>query len=97
MSRNNYIQNKSLRTFFIASVLTSVITQVNSLVDGIIVSHFVSPDALSVINLSTPVMSILYLVAGMISLGASVLVTKEIGMQNHIKVARLFTASILLP
>lgn len=96
MSRNNYIQNKSLRTFFIASVLTSVITQVDSLVDGIIVSHFVSPDVLSVINLSTPVMSILYLVAGMISLGASVLVTKEIGMQNHIKVARLFTASIII-
>lgn len=96
MSRNNYIQNKSLRTFFIASVLTSVITQVDSLVDGIIISHFVSPDALSVINLSTPVMSILYLVAGMISLGASVLVTKEIGMQNHIKVARLFTASIII-
>ena len=96
MNKNEYIQNKGLRTFFIASVLTSVITQLNSLIDGMIVSHFISPDALSAISLATPVMSILYLFAGMISLGASVLVTKEIGMQNHTNVARLFTSSIII-
>lgn len=96
MNKNEYIQNKGLRTFFIASVLTSVITQLNSLIDGVIVSHFVSPDALSAISLATPVMSILYLFSGMISLGASVLVTKEIGMQNHTGVARLFTSSIII-
>lgn len=95
MSKNDYIQNKSLKTFFIASVLISVINQVNTMVDGIIVSHFVSPDALSTIGLATPILSVLYMLAGMISTGASILVTKEIGMQNYTKVAQLFTSSIL--
>lgn len=95
MSKNDYIQNKSLKTFFIASVLISVINQVNSMVDGIIVSHFVSPDALSTVGLAAPVLSVIYMLAGMISMGASLLVTKEIGMQNYTNVAKLFTASIL--
>lgn len=96
MNRNQYIQNKSFRTFFIASVLVSVITQVDTFVDGVIVSHFVSPDALSVLSLTSPVMSVLYLFSGMISMGSSILVTKELGMRNFLKVAQFFTSSILI-
>ena len=96
MSRNNYIQNKSLRTFFIASILTSLVSQINTLIDGVIVSHFVSPDALSALNLANPVMLILYLFAGMVSMGSSVMVTKEIGMQNYPKVSRLFVSGVLI-
>lgn len=95
MNKNNYIQNKSLRTFFIASLLISAITQINELTDGIIVGHFVSPDALSTINLATPVLSVVYMLASMVSMGVSILVTKEIGMQNYLKVSQLFTASML--
>ncbi len=94
--RNEHIQNKGLKTFFFASVLASVIMQIDFMIDGIIVSHFVSPDALSVISLSIPVMSVLYLFAGVIGMGFSVLVPKEIGMQNYIGVARLFTSGMLL-
>ncbi len=96
MSRNNYIQNKSLRTFFVASVLISIVSQINTVVDGVIVSHFVSPDALSVLNLANPVMFILYLFASMVSLGSSILATKEMGMQNYSKVSKLFVSAILI-
>lgn len=95
MSKNNYIQNKSLKTFFIASLLISAITQINVLIDGVIVGHFISPDALSTINLATPVLSVVYMLASMVSMGVSILVTKEIGMQNYLKVSQLFTASML--
>ncbi|MCQ2116762.1 MAG: ATP-binding protein [Bacteroidales bacterium] len=96
MSRNNYIQNKSLRTFFIASVLISLVAQINTLIDGVIVSHFVSPDAVSVISLAAPILSVLYMFAGMVSMGATVLVTKEIGMQNYPEVSRFFVSGILI-
>lgn len=96
MGRNNYIQNKSLRTFFIASVLISLVTQINTLIDGVIVSHFVSPDALSVLSLANPIMLILFLFAGMVGLGSSVLVTKEIGMQNYPEVSKLFVSALLI-
>lgn len=96
MSRNNYIQNKSLRTFFIASVLISLVSQINTLADSVIVSHFVSPDAVSVLSLANPVMMIMYLFAGMVSMGTTILVTKEIGMQNYQKVNRLFVSGIII-
>lgn len=96
MKKNNYIQNKSLKTFFIASLLISAITQINTLTDGIIVGHFVSPDALSIINLAAPILSVVYMLASMVSMGVSILVTKEIGMQNYLKVSQLFTASMLM-
>lgn len=95
MNKNNYIQNKSLRTFFIASLLISAITQINVLIDGVIVGHFISPDALSTINLANPILSVIYMLASMVCAGASILVTKEIGMQNYVKVSQLFTASML--
>lgn len=95
MNKNNYIQNKSLRTFFVASLLISAITQINVLIDSVIVGHFVSPYALSTINLATPVLSVVYMLASMVSMGVSILVTKEIGMQNYLKVSQLFTASML--
>lgn len=96
MSRNNYIQSKSLRTFFIASVFISLVSQINTLIDGVIVSHFVSPDALSALNLANPIMLVLYMFAGMVCMGSSVLITKEIGLQNYPKVNRLFVSGILI-
>ncbi len=96
MGRNNYIQNKSLKTFFIASVLISLVAQINTLIDGVIVSHFVSPDALSALSLANPVMLILYLFANIVCLGSSILATKEIGMQNYPKVSKMFVSAILI-
>lgn len=96
MDRNNYIQKKSQRTFFIAAVLISLVSQVNSFVDGVIVSRFVSPDALSALNLSFPVMSVLYLFSGVVSMGATISVSKEIGHQNYLKVNKLFVSGGLI-
>lgn len=96
MDRNSYIWNKGLKTYFIASVLISLITQINTFIDGVIVSHLVSPDALSALNLATPVTSLLYAFAGVIGMGVSILIAKELGKQNYPKVSKLFTSGTVI-
>lgn len=96
MNRNNYIQNKSLRTFLTASILISVMSQVNTFIDGVIVNHFVSPDALSTVSLMSPVLFIIYIFFDMVSRGASILIIGEMGMQHYDEVPKYFTSSMLI-
>jgi len=95
MKKNNYIQDKSLKTFFIASVLVSIVSRINTLIDGLIVSNLLSPDAISAIGVTVPVFSLLYLFAGVIGSGAALVVVKVIGSQNYRDVKRLFTVSLI--
>ena len=41
---NTYLTTRAMRSFLIASVLTMAINQLNTTVDGIIVSHLIGPD-----------------------------------------------------
>ena len=68
--RNSFVINHALRVFFIASVLSSVVTQLNTLVDGIIVSHVVTADAISAVSLATPVFLLVMLLGSVIYTGA---------------------------
>lgn len=96
MSKSNYIENKSFNTFFIASVLTSTIVQINLLTDGVIVSNLISPDAFSVLGLVNPLLVTLYMFANAISYGASVIVAKDMGMQNYARIAKTFTTNVIV-
>lgn len=89
--RNTFIINHAFRRFLVASVLTSVIVQLNILVDGIIVSQTVSADAISVVSMSMPILSLVTLVTSMICVGSSLMMANEIGNQNYKQVDRLFT------
>ncbi len=93
--RNTYIISKTLRTFFIASVLSSIVTQLNTLVDGIVVSHAVDEDAISAVNMCTPVLSIVMIIASMIYSGAGILMGKAIGNQKYDSANRIYTVSIV--
>ncbi|GEM_PF-5962045 len=95
MRRNNRIIAKAFRHFFIASVLISLIEQVNSLTDCIIVSHFISEDALSAIGLSSPVKQVVYAVLNLIMVGSSTLAAIKIGERKYKTVNRYFTVGII--
>ena len=51
IARNSYLITKAMRNFLLASIFTMALAQVNTTVDGIIVSHLVAADAISVVNL----------------------------------------------
>ena len=75
--QNEYVLKNMFGSFFLATVMSSLILQLGGLTDSIVVSHLVSPDALSI-------------VIGMMSAGARFLSARGIGAQNYDQVNRVF-------
>ena len=72
--RNLTLTTKAMNSFLVAAALSTCATAVNIAVDGIIVGRFVSPDALSAVNLYSPYaqtlsIGIIYLVSEIVRRG----------------------------
>ena len=76
--------------FFLANVMSALMTQLGGLTDSIVVAHLVSPDALSVVRIWIPIESIMFIIIGIMSAGANFLSARGIGAQNYDKVNRVF-------
>ena len=90
MQRNEYVLKHMFGSFFLSSVMASVMAQLGSITDSIILSHLVSPDALSAFRIWLPVESVIFIIIGLMSTGANFLSTRGIGAQNYDKVNRVF-------
>jgi len=77
-------------SFFLATVMSALMSQLGGFTDSVVVSHLVSPDALSVVRIWTPIESVMLIVIGLMSAGASFLTARGIGAQNYDKVNRVF-------
>ena len=77
-------------SFFLATVMSALMRQLGGFTDSIVVSHLVSPDALSVVRIWQPFASCMFIIIGMMSAGASFLSARGIGAQNYDKVNRVF-------
>ena len=92
--RNLFVIHHSLRTFLVASVLSAIVNLLNTTIDGIVVSQRVSADAISVVVLVEPVITIVQLFGTMLFSGASLLVASAYGNQQFKLVNRLVTMSL---
>ena len=88
--RNEYVLKKMFGTFFMSSIMVSLMSQMGSITDSIILSHLVSPDALSAFRVWLPVEAVVLIIIGLMSVGANFLTTRGIGAQNYDKVNRVF-------
>jgi putative MATE family efflux protein len=88
--QNEYVLKNMFESFFLATVMSALISQLGGLTDSVVVTHLVSPDALSVVRIWTPIESVMFIVIGMMSAGASFLTARGIGAQNYDKVNRVF-------
>ena len=77
-------------SFFLATVMSALMSQLGGFTDSVVVSHLVSPDALSVVRIWQPFASCMFIIIGMMSTGASYLTARGIGAQNYDKVNRVF-------
>ena len=90
MQRNEYVLKNMFGSFFLATVMSALMRQLGGFTDSIVVSHLVSPDALSVVRIWQPIASCMFIFIGMMSAGASFLSARGIGAQNYDKVNRVF-------
>lgn len=90
MQHNGYVLKNMFGSFFLATVMSALIRQLGGFTDSIVVSHLVSPDALSVVRIWQPFATCMFIIIGIMSAGASFLSARGIGAQNYDKVNRVF-------
>ena len=90
IQRNEYVLKNMFGSFFLATVMSGLMGQLGGFTDSIVVSHLVSPDALSVVRIWQPFATCMFIIIGIMSAGASFLSARGIGAQNYDKVNRVF-------
>ena len=86
IARNSYLITKAMRNFLLASIFTMALAQVNTTVDGIIVSHLVAPDALSAVNLYMPISLLITSFSTLFGISATNISARALGERDKIHV-----------
>lgn len=93
-TRDLFVIHHSLRNFIVAAVLSSIMEIINTTIDGIVVSQAVSADAISVVTLVDPVLTVVQIFGAMLFSGAALIVASAYGNQQYKTVNRLITMSM---
>ena len=94
-TRNPYLITKAMRNFLWASILTMALAQVNTTVDGIIVSHLVAPDALSAVNLYMPISLLITSFSTLFGISATIVAARALGERDKMHVEHLLSTAVL--
>lgn len=77
-----------------ASILSSVAQLLSTLIDAIVVSNLIGPDAISAVNVSVPVLSLVSCLAILLGVGGSIVAAKAMGLRNMEETNRVFSVSL---
>ena len=77
------------------SILAAVSSQIATTTDAIVVSNLIGPDAISAINLMTPVLTVFSCLMILFGIGSSIIAAKAIGRRDEDSANGIFTAAIL--
>ena len=80
--------------FLFASVVTMLINQLTTTVDGVIVGHLVCPDALSAITLFIPVSLVITAMNTFVGIGATILAAKAMGKRDKAAVSGILSTAL---
>ena len=92
--RNGYLVSRALRTFMWASILAALAQQLATTTDAIVVSHLIGPDAISAVNLVSPVLTLCTCLGFLFGVGGSIVAAKAMGQRDMGTANRVFTAAI---
>lgn len=93
--RNSYLVSKALNTFMLASVLASLAQRLATMTDAIVVSNLICSDAISAINVVTPLITLFPAISILFGTGGSILAAKALGRRDGDEANRVFTASLV--
>ena len=77
-----------------ASILSSVAQLLSTLVDAVVVSNLIGPDAISAVNVSVPVLSVVSCFGILLGVGGSIVAAKAMGLRNQDEANRIFSISL---
>ncbi len=87
---NSYLKN------IVPAVVTMLFMSIYTTVDGLFVGHMVSTDAMAAINISYPIVNVMFAAAFGLASGGSVRVARAIGEGKMEEASERFTVSIVL-
>ena len=93
--RNSYLVSRALKTFMFASVLASLAQRLATMTDAIVVSNLIGPDAISAINVVTPIITLFPTISILFGIGGSVLAAKAIGRRDAEEANHVFTTALM--
>lgn len=85
-SENAYNQPVTLRNimkFAIPTIVMTVFMSFYTMVDGLFVSNLIGTDALSAVNLTAPIISLVTAISTMLATGGSAVIMKKMGEQKN--------------
>lgn len=90
------IFNTQYWRFLWSSILIALSGCLGNVVDGIIVGNFIGEDALSAINLTKPLVQLMFTLNMLLATGAGMLVGVEIGRKDFPRAAYIYSLSLAL-
>ena len=97
--QNAYVKPVTLRNIFkfaVPTIAMTVFMSFYTMVDGLFVSNLIGTDALSAINLTAPVISLVTAVSTMLATGGSAVIMKKMGEKKSREAREDFTFLILV-
>lgn len=92
--RSSKLVNKAFNGFLLASVLTVLGSQAGALIDALMLSHYIGPDAMAGVNVTKPVAQLLFAITCIIAQGGAMLTGMAIGNQDHNTANKIFSTSM---
>ena len=99
LSENAYtkpITLKNILTFAIPTIVMSIFMSFYTMVDGLFVSNLIGTDALSAVNLTAPVISLVTAISTMLATGGSAAIMKKVGEAKRQEANEDFTVLIIV-
>lgn len=86
---------KNIMKFSFPTIVMTVFMSFYTMADGLFVSNFIGTNALSAINLTTPVITFVTAISTMLATGGSAVVMRKMGERKHSEAREDFTLLIL--
>ena len=93
--RNSFIISRGFRNYFLFSLLFTVMEQLCTVVDMILVGNFVSANAFSALNLVVPIESVVTGLVMLLTGGAGIIAARQVGDQDFEGARRTITVSLV--
>lgn len=95
LKRNPVTINRKYTEYFLPTVLTAMANNIALIVDSIIAGNILGKNALSAINLLSPISQLYFALTIMFGLGASSIISVAKGKNDNKKANKIFTATFL--
>ena len=96
MSRSPYLVNRAFRTFAASTILAVMATTLGSVVNGIIVGNMMGHEALSAVNLVSPLVQLYNAVTALVCAGGAVLCAVLVGKGETGRTGGIFATAVIM-